>query len=640
MEIFKSNFNIADFTDIVDVRDGLNPALRALFFALKTMPPDDRFTKSSRLLKDIMGISEDDFESIYDLLVNTTWPRVDLPLVDGHGNFGFPPAYPDFSEIKLTEFAKDIVGRADENDFKLPFAVPIPYVLACGTLGYSQSETKIPTHNLAEVIDAMVALIKNPELETKDLLQFIKGPDLLIGGVIENPEELCGIYENGFGNIKVLVTMQTFNSNCVSDYCDWYQLKMRKVYKKEAFRVEIPYYAFLNDGKRCELMSLKKILKKHLDYFRVYKSELDDNELCDALLSFKDQSSCRRTYCDTSVFGGESMGKEKNKKNLLCEDEQFILDVLLYLGAEGADALGPLLLLNQDKAKKAENAKKLRKYIELKGKYITQQDILEKSVQITTTREQYYPFEMYVKYIGDTIEQLSHNKVYHVEMVFGDDEYYLIECDYGILREFDAELFEIQKVTEFIYIGYENKDGTTRISDGFIIGRRYIVESFEMGKYICRNGMECEVYEIEPVEFRAKEPTLPVPFERVDDALKMVSRAFEFGSIRQLSIHLHPDCEYISQSGKKEFHKKGEIVKHLQNIASTQLENDIFIDCALATITESEKTNRFSVNDRCIAIYEEKGCEDVVFVTISDDNRYITGIYVLNEIYKFKLDED
>ena len=298
MEIFNYNFNIEDFTDIVDVRDGLNPALRALFFALKTMPPDDKFTRSSRLLKDIIGISEDDFESIYDLLVNTTWPRVDLSFVNGHGNFGFPPAYPDFSEMKLTEFGKVIVGRANENDFNLPFTVPIPYALACGTLGYCKGETKIPTHNLTEVIDAMIALIKNPELETKDLLQFIKGPDLLIGGAIENLDELCSIYENGFGNIKVIVTPQNFNMRFiggVGDYCDWYELKSRKVYKKEAYRIEIPYYAFMNDGERCEVMSLKKILKKHIEYYRAYKSELDDNELCDVLASFKQQSSCRKT---------------------------------------------------------------------------------------------------------------------------------------------------------------------------------------------------------------------------------------------------------------------------------------------------------------------------------------------------------
>ena len=299
MNLFNSNFNIADFTDVVDVRDGLNPALRVLFFDLQTMTPDDKFTRSSRLLKEILRISEDEFESVYDLLVNTTRPRVELPFISGHGNFGFPPAYPDFSEMKLTEFGKVIVGRADKSNLNLPFTVPVPYSLVCGTLGYSKGETKIPTHNLAEVIDAMIALIKNSKLETNDLLQYIKGPDLLIGGAIENFEELSNIYEEGFGTIKVVVTSQNFNwrwFDTVGDYCDWYELKFRKVYKQEAYRIEIPYYACMSDGDKCEFMSLKKILTKHIDYYRTYRSDLSDDELCDVLTSLKENSTERKTF--------------------------------------------------------------------------------------------------------------------------------------------------------------------------------------------------------------------------------------------------------------------------------------------------------------------------------------------------------
>lgn len=160
------------------------------------------------------------------------------------------------------------------------------------------SETKLPTHNLSEVIDAMIALIKNPKLETKELLQYIKGPDLFVGGAIENREELCDIYEKGIGSIKIIVTAQNFNSSwfeAIGDYCNWYTLKFRKVYKKEAYRIEVPYYAFMNDGEKCGLMSLKSILEKHLEYYRAYKNDLSDNELCDMLASLKEYSSVRKT---------------------------------------------------------------------------------------------------------------------------------------------------------------------------------------------------------------------------------------------------------------------------------------------------------------------------------------------------------
>ena len=304
MKLFNSNFKIADFNNVVDVCDGLNPALRALFFALKETQLDNKFKNSSRWLKNVIGISEDNFESVYDLLVNTTRPRVDLPFIDGHGNFGFPPAYPDFSEMRLSNFGETIIGRGDSNNLNLPFTVPIPYAFVCGTLGYTKGETKIPTHNLAEVIDAMIALINNPELETKDLLQYIKGPDLLIGGAIENHEELISIYEKGTGNIKVVVTSQNFNWNwfdSVGDYCDWYELKFRKVYKQEAYRIEIPYYAFMSDGEKCELMSLKKILTKHLDYYKAYRSELSNDELCDVLMSLKENSTERKTFVNLKI---------------------------------------------------------------------------------------------------------------------------------------------------------------------------------------------------------------------------------------------------------------------------------------------------------------------------------------------------
>ena len=93
---------------------------------MKETQTDNRFINSSHWLKDVIGIGEENFETIYDLLVNTTHPRVDLPFIDGHGNFGFPPAYPDFSEIKLSDFGETIIDCRNSNNLNLPFAVPIP----------------------------------------------------------------------------------------------------------------------------------------------------------------------------------------------------------------------------------------------------------------------------------------------------------------------------------------------------------------------------------------------------------------------------------------------------------------------------------------------------------------------------------
>ena len=299
MEVFDfSDLKAEDLTDIVDVCDGLNASLRRLLLALGNVLPDDRFSNSSRILKNVLRINENEFEDVYDLLINTAWPRSVVPFIRGLGNFGFPPAYPDYTEMKLSGFGRTIVGRADSSDINQPFTVPVQYAFTCGTVSFTRGKTKIPSHNLSEVIDAMIALIKNPDLKTKDLLEFIKGPDLFVGGAIENSEELPEIYENGYGTIKIILNLQNFNRYMLhqrSHYCDWYELKYEKLSKNKAYRIHVPYYALMRDGEAVELMSLDKILKKHLDFYREYRKDLNDGELCDVLAELKPEVPSRLT---------------------------------------------------------------------------------------------------------------------------------------------------------------------------------------------------------------------------------------------------------------------------------------------------------------------------------------------------------
>lgn len=287
------------FSKITDARDGLYPALRQTLSILQTELPENRFRRSSKILQIVAEIIEIDVDAIYDALVDTTWPRSELPLIHGHGNFGFPPAHPDFSEIKLSDFCKGIINGKTILDFSQPLSVPIPYALVCGTLGYSQSVSKIPSHNLGEVIDAAIALIKDPTLKTEQLLQIVKGPDLLVGGMIENPEELCSIYESGQGIIKVIVTPDTINNrffDTAKNYGVWYGTKIRKVRMKDAYRLEIPYQALLSDGTQTRLMSLDDMLRVFIDYYKAVKAMTSDDELCLSLSKYKELSSARKTF--------------------------------------------------------------------------------------------------------------------------------------------------------------------------------------------------------------------------------------------------------------------------------------------------------------------------------------------------------
>ena len=261
--------------EITDLRDGLYPSLRQTLSILQTVLPENRFQRSSKVLQTAADALGTDVETIYDTLVDTTWPRCKVPLIDGHGMFGFPVAYPEFSEIRLSAFCMSITNGEPILDFNRPLSIPFPYVLVSGTLGYANSISKIPTHNLGEVIDAAVALMKNPKIETEELLRYIKGPDLLFGGAIENFEELHDIYESGNGVIKVIVTPKNFSSASVDDVKDygiWYEVKTRKVRMKDAFRIEIPYRAFLNNGEQIRFMSLKEILLGFIDHWKYTKN--------------------------------------------------------------------------------------------------------------------------------------------------------------------------------------------------------------------------------------------------------------------------------------------------------------------------------------------------------------------------------
>ena len=270
------------FIEITDVRDGLSPSLRQMFSIVQATLTDNKFRRSSKVVQAVVDETGTFWEPIFDAMVDTSWPRCKLPLIDGHGNFGFPPSHPEFSEIRLSSFWEHIANRGRIQNFDVPLPMPVPYTLVAGTIGYCQSSSKIPTHNLSEVIDATIALIKNPELTTKDLLQYIKGPDLLVGGTIENTKDLPDIYQSGSGVIKIIVTPQTINRDFFGDvkrYAAWYGMKARKIRDKDAVRIEVPYHALLDDGTGPRLMSLKEILLSYINHFKTTKN-ISDDSLC------------------------------------------------------------------------------------------------------------------------------------------------------------------------------------------------------------------------------------------------------------------------------------------------------------------------------------------------------------------------
>ncbi len=208
-----------------DVRDGLKPVQRRVLYAMEELglSSDKPHRKSARIVGDTMGKYHPHGDSsIYEALVVMEQDfKKGMPLVDGHGNFGSiegdGAAAMRYTEAKLQKFTQDVyLADLDKNvvDFmpnfdeteKEPVVLPVrvPNLLINGAEGIAVGmTTSIPPHNLTEVIEGMKACIKNPDITTKELMDYVKGPDFPTGGIVANKKELLSIYESGSGKIKL-----------------------------------------------------------------------------------------------------------------------------------------------------------------------------------------------------------------------------------------------------------------------------------------------------------------------------------------------------------------------------------------------------------------------------------------------------
>ncbi|MBR6094257.1 MAG: DNA topoisomerase 4 subunit A [Lachnospiraceae bacterium] len=208
-----------------DVRDGLKPVQRRTLYDMHELgiSYNKPYRKSARIVGDTMGKYHPHGDSsIYDALVVMAQDfKKGMALVDGHGNFGNiegdTAAAMRYTEARLQKVTQDailadldkdvidFVPNFDETE-KEPSVLPcrIPNLLINGSEGIAVGMvTSIPPHNISEVIDATKAYIENPEITTKQLMRYVKGPDFPTGGIVINKDELLEIYETGTGKIKV-----------------------------------------------------------------------------------------------------------------------------------------------------------------------------------------------------------------------------------------------------------------------------------------------------------------------------------------------------------------------------------------------------------------------------------------------------
>ena len=205
---------------IPDVRDGLKPVHRRILYSMNEMglTPDKPYKKCAAIVGDVLGKYHPHGDSsVYDALVRLAQDfSINLPLVDGQGNFGSvdgdPAAAYRYTEAKLSKLALEMLSDIDKNTVdcksnfddtrKEPTVLPsrYPNLLVNGSDGIAVGmATNIPPHNLGEVIDGTIALIDNPEISVEELMEYIPAPDFPTGGVLMGRSGIRNAYRTGRG---------------------------------------------------------------------------------------------------------------------------------------------------------------------------------------------------------------------------------------------------------------------------------------------------------------------------------------------------------------------------------------------------------------------------------------------------------
>lgn len=206
-----------------DLRDGLKPVHRRILYAMHelNLSPEGQHRKCAKVVGEVLGkYHPHGDQSVYDALVRMAQDfSLSAPLIDGHGNFGSidpdPPAAMRYTECRLAPLARDALlsdigyetvdftDNFDASEVE-PVVLParVPMLLLNGASGIAVGmATNIPPHNLGELIDAMQALIADPNVSDERLLQLLPGPDFPTGGIIMGNSGAKSMYETGQGSV-------------------------------------------------------------------------------------------------------------------------------------------------------------------------------------------------------------------------------------------------------------------------------------------------------------------------------------------------------------------------------------------------------------------------------------------------------
>src|ERR1041385_83970 len=207
-----------------DIRDGLKPVHRRVLWAMHELGNtyNKAYKKSARVVGDVIGKYHPHGDTaVYDTIVRMAQDfSMRYPLIDGQGNFGSvdgdAPAAMRYTEVRMARLANEILADIEKETVNFqpnydeslsePTVLParVPNLLINGSDGIAVGmATKIPPHNLTEIVEATIAVLKNPETTVQDLTKIVTGPDFPTGGFIYGRDEIRKSYEEGRGVLQI-----------------------------------------------------------------------------------------------------------------------------------------------------------------------------------------------------------------------------------------------------------------------------------------------------------------------------------------------------------------------------------------------------------------------------------------------------
>ena len=273
-----------------DVRDGLKPVHRRILYDMSNelnLYSDKPYRKSARIVGDVLGKFHPHGDlSVYDAMVRMAqeW-SLRYRLVDGQGNFGSvdgdSPAAMRYTEARMMKITDEVMADIDKNtvDFRPnfdetilePTVLPtkVPLLLVNGASGIAVGmATNMPPHNLSEVVDACCAYIDNPEIETSELLRYVKAPDFPTGGIVYGYEGVREAYETGRGRVvmrsKTEIEHTSTGRECIIVTEIPYMVNKAEMIKKIADLInekKLEGIAYINDESDRSGMRIVIILK-------------------------------------------------------------------------------------------------------------------------------------------------------------------------------------------------------------------------------------------------------------------------------------------------------------------------------------------------------------------------------------------